>query len=351
MPTQTLTPSGMTFVSSFLPTFNFSTNPLLLVGTDPVYQTTISYLKFIIPPIPADSVDNAVLRLFVITKTGAAPSPITINRVTSPFDVETVTYNTQPTSVASGSMGSVAESDVLTFVDIDVTALVNQWVNAGFPNYGMALENTDGTTAVQFGSDDITMPYGPSLIITYSMEVGPTGPTGPTGATGAAGAGGAIIPFSSGTPIAVTVIAGGLAGLPGLIGFGSSLQALTVLGPTIDTSSLTNFAFSMPRDGVITSLAAYLSATAALALITPLTYTVQVYSSDTPDDIFTPVAGAVVDITITGIVSIGDTFNGLATGLGIPVTEQTRLLLVASATGGGLVGSVAGYLSAGLGID
>ena len=109
----------------------------------------------------------------------------------------------------------------------------------------------------------------------------------------------------------------------------------------------------MPRDGTITSLAAYLSATAALTLLAPMTYTVQLYSSTAPDDIFSPVAGALVNITIPGTIAIGDTFNGIVTGLNVPVTEQTRLLLVASATGGGLLvgDTVAGYVSAGLGID
>lgn len=106
----------------------------------------------------------------------------------------------------------------------------------------------------------------------------------------------------------------------------------------------------MPRAGTITSLAAYLSATAALALLTPLTYTVQIYASAAPDEVFAPVTGATVDMTITGIISIGDTFNAVVTGLSIPVTAQTRLLLVASASGGGIIGSVVGSLSAGLSI-
>jgi len=137
------------------------------------------------------------------------------------------------------------------------------------------------------------------------------------------------------------------------MGFGDSAQALTVLGGTIDTSGLNNYAFSMSRDGTITALAVFLSATAALALLAPLTYTVQVYSSTTPDNIFSPVAGAVVNLVIPASISVGDTFNDIVTGLSIPVTEQTRLLLVASATGGGLLvgGSVVGYVSAGLTIE
>jgi BclB C-terminal domain-containing protein len=142
-------------------------------------------------------------------------------------------------------------------------------------------------------------------------------------------------------------------GLPGLVGFGDSAQALTILGSTIDITGLTNFAFSAARNGTITSLAAYLSATAALALLSPMTYTVQIYSSATPNEVFSPVSGAAVELTISNAVVIGDTFNDIVTGLSIPVTAQTRLLLVASATGGGLLtgGSIVGSLSAGLGIN
>lgn len=58
------------------------------------------------------------------------------------------------------------------------------------------------------------------------------GDDGPTVATGAAGTG-AIIPFASGLPVSLTTIAGGLAGIPAFVGFGSSAQGLTLLGSTI----------------------------------------------------------------------------------------------------------------------
>lgn len=188
--------------------------------------------------------------------------------------------------------------------------------------------------------------YSPIVPVVASLTIVQDDPA-------ADGGGGAIIPFASGDILSVTVLAGGLVGLPGLVGFGDSAQSLIVLGATIDISGQANFAFSLPRDGTITSLSAFLSVTAALALLAPLTYTVQVYSSTTPDNIFSPVAGAAVDITIPGPIAFGDTFNGIVTGLSVPVTAETRLLLVASATGGGLVagGTVAGFLSAGLGIE
>ena len=112
-------------------------------------------------------------------------------------------------------------------------------------------------------------------------------------------------------------------------------------------------AFSVPRAGTITSLAAYFSVTAGLNILgTTITITAQLYQSTTPNNSFTAVPGAVVTLSpaLTGTVSIGAVSNGITTGLNIPVNPQTRLLLVFSATASGLslVNTIAGYASAGL---
>jgi BclB C-terminal domain-containing protein len=66
-------------------------------------------------------------------------------------------------------------------------------------------------------------------------------------------------------------------------------------------------------------------------------------------------AGTLISLTpaLSGIVSIGTLLNGTLTGLNIPVTAQTRLMLVFSATASGLslLNTVAGYASAGLSIN
>lgn len=82
----------------------------------------------------------------------------------------------------------------------------------------------------------------------------------------------------------------------------------------------------------------------------------QLYSSATPDNIFSPIPGTAVTLApaLTGVlVPPGTTSNGILTGLNIPVTAQTRLLLVFSATATGLtlVNTVAGYGSAGVSIN
>ena len=146
-----------------------------------------------------------------------------------------------------------------------------------------------------------------------------------------------------------------MAGIPNFIGFGSSAPGLTILGNSIDITNpagtLTNFAYSMPRAGTIKSFAGYISATAALTLLgTTTTVTLQLYRSTTPSNIFTPIAGATVNLVFNGSISIGDIRNGIVTGLNIPVAAQERIMLVASSTQTGLtlISTVAGYISAGV---
>lgn len=193
-------------------------------------------------------------------------------------------------------------------------------------------------------------------------DIGPTGATGPTGVTGATGASGStsIIPLASGLPISLTTIAGGLAGIPAFIGFGSSAPGLTILGSSIDltnsSGTLSNFAFSMPRAGTITSLSAYFSTTGLLNLLgSSITIRAQLYISNTPNNIFTPIPGAVVNLSpaLSGTIALGSISNGITTGLSIPVTAQSRLLMVYSAQASGLslINTVVGYASAGIEIS
>lgn len=221
-----------------------------------------------------------------------------------------------------------------------------------------------GPTGATVGTTGPTGPTGPTGAdgLPGIGITGPTGPIGATGPTGAAGVGGApaIIPFSSGIPLTATTIVGGIAGIPSLVGFGSSAPSVTVLGATIDLTNaagtLTNFAFSMPRDGIITGISAFFSSTIELSLIgSTVTLTAQLYSSPTPNNIFSPIAGAAVNLapSLTGIINVGTLSSALVTGLNIPVTAGTRLLMVVSATATGLnlVSSAIGYFSAGVSIS
>lgn len=169
MPTLTLNIPNTTFVSSAQPDNNLSTYPLMYAGTDPSFQYCISLMQIALPSIPVTKVDSALLQLAVIVKSGAAPSPVVVNRVTTPFDKATVTYNTLPQFTATTSQINVTTSDLYTTIQIDVTSLVNEWLAGTFPNEGIALTNIDGTTEVQFATNAIVYePYFPQLTLTYS---------------------------------------------------------------------------------------------------------------------------------------------------------------------------------------
>ena len=143
------------------------------------------------------------------------------------------------------------------------------------------------------------------------------------------------------------------------MGFGSSAPGLAISGGVIDLTNpagtLTNFAFSVPRAGTITSISAFFSTTAALSLVgSTVTITAQLYASSAPNNSFTAVGPAVaLSPALTGVLAIGTISTGSATGLTVAVTANTRLMLVFTATASGLslVNTVAGYASAGITIS
>ena len=141
----------------------------MYVGNDAGFINYISLMEIDLPPLQVETVEQAVLRLSVIVKTGADPSQIVANRVTSPFDATDVTFETIPGYETTASQIDINISDLYATVEIDITELVNQWLNETYPNYGIALTNPDGVTMVQFGTNNIVYePYFPKLVITYS---------------------------------------------------------------------------------------------------------------------------------------------------------------------------------------
>ncbi|MNB96672.1 hypothetical protein D3C75_438780 [compost metagenome] len=149
---------------------------------------------------------------------------------------------------------------------------------------------------------------------------------------------------------------GGNQGKAALIGFGNN-QSYDFTGSTIDVTNSANTAFSAPANGTITSLSGYFSLSNALSLVgSTITITGQLYASTTPNNVFTPIPGAIVTLapSMTGILAVGTTMNGITTGLSIPVTAQTRLMMVYTATvvaGIDTATTINGYVSGGLAIN
>lgn len=206
------------------------------------------------------------------------------------------------------------------------------------------------------GPTGITGPTGATGTTGATGPTGATGVTGPTGATGATPLANTIIPLSSGTPISMTTNNEGVDGVPSFIGFGSSDIGAEALNSTINITELANYAFSMPRDGIITSLSAFFSTSQQINLTgTNATINARLYRSSTPNNVFTEIPGTLITLTpaLTGIVNEGFVSRGIITGLAIPVTAETRLLVVftSKSTGERFQNTIVGYASAGIGIS
>ncbi|MDX5830740.1 exosporium glycoprotein BclB-related protein [Bacillus cereus group sp. BfR-BA-01748] len=187
------------------------------------------------------------------------------------------------------------------------------------------------------------------LLNLLTQLIGATPGGGPTGATGATG-GGAIIPFASGTTPAALVNAL-IANTGTLLGFGFSQPGVGLAGGTSITLALGvgDYAFVAPRAGVITSLAGFFSATAALSPLSPVQVQIQILTAPAASNTFT-VQGAPLLLTPAfAAIAIGSTASGIIPEA-IPVAAGDKILLYVSLTAASPIAAVAGFVSAGINI-
>lgn len=160
-------------------------------------------------------------------------------------------------------------------------------------------------------------------------EPGPPGPPGP-----ASSGGGAIIPFASGSaPLKLTTMLGGPVSQVAALSFGHGMELYASHG-FIDTqsgaSALGSYAFSVPRDGVLTSISGFATIAQPLTLVgSSVGIKAAVYISRTPDNFFERIPNGEVLLTpsLTGVLSSGTSVSGV-TDLNIPVTAGSRVMLV-----------------------
>ncbi|MFJ7889783.1 exosporium glycoprotein BclB-related protein [Lysinibacillus xylanilyticus] len=163
---------------------------------------------------------------------------------------------------------------------------------------------------------------------------------------------GSIIPFSSGiVPVILTSVLGGAIGTVSLVGFGTSIPGVTLTGTNIDLTAVTGTeAFSVPRDGTITSISASLSATVAVTLTGTATVRAQIYRAVAGSNVFSP-TDAFVDLApALSTIAVGTITFGTRNVTPVPVAAGDRLLMVFSITSSGIVAAVEGNASAGINI-
>jgi len=143
-----------------------------------------------------------------------------------------------------------------------------------------------------------------------------------------------IIPYASGGSVEMTTDFSGQPSTGALVSFGSSYSGISVSGPTIvmDGSGNTNHAFSVPRNGTVISVAASFTNTLPFILPGAIVFiTAQLYIAPVWDNTFSPL-GASVTIPLSAFIPVGFVAQGISSGLFIPVTAESRLLMVFSAS-------------------
>ncbi len=197
-------------VSASAPTMNFGASPTLLVQ-GPAPGVVRAHLRFDLATLPAGTrgadIARAVLRLWVarVTRGGM----FDVHSVRGGWSEETITAATAPGHGRDHLVGiPVTARDRNRFVVVDLTELVQEWLDRTLENNGLVLAPNAAGVAVEFDSkENAATSHEPELEITLraSAVAGPPGPTGPVGPPGPPGP-----PGPAGPP--------GLAGAPGMAG-------------------------------------------------------------------------------------------------------------------------------------
>jgi YVTN family beta-propeller protein len=196
-----LPPTDDSFVTVNSNTQNGS-NPLLTVSkTGP----NRAFIRFDLSTLPADTtgtgVARASLRLFVLSESSAGS--FDLFRVGGAWTEGTISGTNMPTLGTVITTGvAISSANVMKFVDIDITAAVQDWLNGTIPNHGIALVPNSSLLNVSFESkESLKTSHNPELLIFLKGPagiqgpaglIGPKGATGPTGSAGPAGPAGPI---------------------------------------------------------------------------------------------------------------------------------------------------------------
>jgi len=161
---------------------------------------------------------------------------------------------------------------------------------------------------------------------------------------------GSLIPFASGTvPVILVSLATGLVDTVSLVGFGTSIPGVSLVGTNIDLSALVGTeAFSVSRAGSITSISATFSATVGVTIIGSATVRAQVYHAVAGSNVFTPTTAFVDLAPALSTVVLGTLASGTANVTPVPVSAGDRLLMVFSVTSTGVLTTLTGNASAGI---
>jgi hypothetical protein len=142
-----------------------------------------SFVRFDLGTLPTGTPGTQVAKatLVLFADTASPGSTFDVVRVNGAWSESTITNNSAPALGAAVATAVPAGNN--TFVTVDVTALVRDWVDGVTPNHGVALVAGASGASIDFDSkENGNTSHQPRLDITLN---GPAGPQGPQGAPGA----------------------------------------------------------------------------------------------------------------------------------------------------------------------
>jgi Collagen triple helix repeat (20 copies) len=180
------------------------------------------------PGVTSSQVVKANLRLYA----SAVSSPGSINvNVAYGSWVEATVSGTAGFPVMGGAVASaVPVSTAGTYITVDVTSAVQNWIDGGVANNGLSITG-NGSTAVQFDAKESTTTSHPAMLDIVLSYPGAQGPAGAPGAQGPAGPAGAAGPTGL-TGAQGPTGAAGVAGPTGLTGAQGPTGTAGAAGPT-----------------------------------------------------------------------------------------------------------------------
>jgi hypothetical protein len=163
------------------------------------------------------------------SKVAHASLTLFVNQVNNPGTVNIYAANgnwteAQVNGFNAPAPGAVVAANIpvsaqLTFITVDVTTAVQNWIGGVTPNNGFLIQAANVNTSVRFDSKEsmtTSQPAMLSLVLASSGSAGPAGATGPQGPAGAVGARGATGPAGPQGPAGLNGVNG--VGIPGPAG-------------------------------------------------------------------------------------------------------------------------------------
>jgi hypothetical protein len=163
-------------IRSLAPNTNYGAVTSLSIGEellDPGWGFVTTLIEFTgLSNYMGATVTNAGLAMYCFENTGLGAN-IHANPITQAWNESTVTYNNQPTVNFSIDITCPVPSPGY-WMYMDITSVVQNWLNGTYPNYGLMfysrdVETTPGQYISCWSSDYTTEPFNrPILVMDYS---------------------------------------------------------------------------------------------------------------------------------------------------------------------------------------